>query len=88
MKAIFAIGLIVLCLAGAASLPDAPIMCMTPRGLTFSFKTSLIIGAVCIFLLGGTKRTSPERAWLEIGLAALVLFVLDYLHIFTPFGDC
>lgn len=89
MKVVFAIGLIALCLWGASQLPDAPIVCMTPRGLTTSFKFTLIIGAICIFLMGGLKKEeNPAKVWAEIGLAALVLFILDYLHIFTPFGDC
>lgn len=92
MKAVFALLLIALCLWGASQLPDdEPIICQgsTGHGLTLSFKATLILGAVCLFLMGGVKPpASPAHAFLEVGLAALILFGLDALHIITPFGHC
>ena len=92
MKALVAIGLIALCLWGASQLPDnEPIICQSSsgHGLTLSFKATLIMGAVCLFLMGGVKPPkSFGYAMLEVGIAGFVLFVFDALHIFTPFGHC
>ena len=92
MKAAVALLLIALCLWGASQFPDnEPAICQsdTGHGLTLSFKATLIVGAIVIFLMGGVKPpASPAHAFLEVGLSALILFGLDALHIITPFGHC